>query len=106
MRAGRQGRGGRGGSNRGGGWQSTREAYLEHVLRVRDAGGKEAQRLVERLRLLPSREGSVGRGATCGPDGARAWGGSSASSALGGVQLWRWLAGHERSARKTCSSCP
>eukprot|EP00964_Phaeocystis_antarctica_P029496 scaffold16625_cov49-Phaeocystis_antarctica.AAC.1 len=41
-------------------------AHPEHVLHVLDAGGVEAQRLVERRRLLPSverRAHGVGRGA-------------------------------------------
>eukprot|EP00964_Phaeocystis_antarctica_P127612 scaffold91274_cov63-Phaeocystis_antarctica.AAC.3 len=76
-----------------------RGAHVEHVLHVRDAGRVEAQRLIERPRLLPSREGSIGRGAACGWKDWDACGGSGASSALGGPQLWRWLAGHARSAR-------
>ena len=38
------------------GRQDTRgEAHLKHVAHVRDAGGVEAQRLVERRRILPSK---------------------------------------------------
>ena len=59
------------GPNCGGGWQGTRGAHLEHVLHACDAGRVEAQRLVERPRVLPSREGGVGGGAACGPGGGR-----------------------------------
>ena len=38
------------------------EAYVEHLVHVRDAGGVEAQRLVERRRLLSSRK----EGMRCG----------------------------------------
>jgi hypothetical protein len=46
--------------------RGTREAHLKHVAHGRDAGGVEAQRLVERRRALPRPKGSIGRGATCG----------------------------------------
>eukprot|EP00964_Phaeocystis_antarctica_P065164 scaffold39268_cov62-Phaeocystis_antarctica.AAC.3 len=44
-----------------------RGAHVEHVAHVRDAGCVEAQRLVERRRLLPSRKEGVRCGARCGP---------------------------------------
>ena len=34
-----------------------RGAHVEHLVHVRDAGGIEAQRLVERKRTLPSHKG-------------------------------------------------
>ena len=51
------------------------EAHVEHVAHGRDAGGVQAQRLVEGRRALPSR----GEGMRCGrerckPEGGRAWG--------------------------------
>ena len=49
-----------GGGARGG-------AHPEHVDHVRDAGGVEAQRLVERRRALPSRKGGIRCGPRCGP---------------------------------------
>jgi len=55
-----------GGPNFGGCWQGTRGAHVKHGHHVCDAGGVEAQRLVERHRALPSRKGSIGRGVTCG----------------------------------------
>eukprot|EP00964_Phaeocystis_antarctica_P090254 scaffold57707_cov44-Phaeocystis_antarctica.AAC.1 len=48
------------GSNCGGCWHGTRGAHSEHELHVCDAGGDEAQRLVERIRELPSRKESMG----------------------------------------------
>ena len=51
------------------GWgatQGTRGAHVEHAVHVRDAGGVEAQWLVERRRRLPRVEGRAcraGRGA-------------------------------------------
>eukprot|EP00964_Phaeocystis_antarctica_P058916 scaffold34965_cov68-Phaeocystis_antarctica.AAC.4 len=55
-----------GGPNYRGCWQGTRGAHREHGRHAFDAGGIEAQRLVERRRALPSRKGSIGRGVTCG----------------------------------------
>eukprot|EP00964_Phaeocystis_antarctica_P038779 scaffold22176_cov50-Phaeocystis_antarctica.AAC.4 len=44
-----------------------RGAHPEHPEHVRDAGRVEAQRLVERRRVLPSRKEGVRCGARCGP---------------------------------------
>eukprot|EP00964_Phaeocystis_antarctica_P156657 scaffold126464_cov39-Phaeocystis_antarctica.AAC.1 len=44
-----------------------RGAHLEHPLHGCDAGRVEAQRLVERVRVLPSRKEGVRCGARCGP---------------------------------------
>ena len=41
------------------GGQGTRGAHPEHILHDRDAGGVEAERLVERLRGLPSRNAGM-----------------------------------------------
>ena len=38
------------------GVKGTRGAHVEHVAHVRDLGGVEAERLVERVRVLPSRK--------------------------------------------------
>ena len=48
-------------------------AYRKHVSHVRDARRVEAQRLVERIRPLPSRKEGVRSGARCKP-GQWAWG--------------------------------
>jgi hypothetical protein len=49
------------------GGQGTRGAHDEHAVHVRDLGGVEAQRLVERVRALPSRkEGHAMRGEVAG----------------------------------------
>eukprot|EP00964_Phaeocystis_antarctica_P096640 scaffold62917_cov58-Phaeocystis_antarctica.AAC.4 len=47
-------------------------AYREHVAHVCDAGRVEAQRLVELIRVLPSRKEAIPLGASCGPEGGRA----------------------------------
>ena len=44
------------------GGQGTRRAHLKHPGHVRDAGRVEAQRLVERRRVLPSQKGGMRRG--------------------------------------------
>ena len=52
--------------------QRTRGAHPKHVYRVSDTGRVNAQRLVERRRVLPSNKGeSIGGGATCGQRGGR-----------------------------------
>eukprot|EP00964_Phaeocystis_antarctica_P156153 scaffold125705_cov51-Phaeocystis_antarctica.AAC.2 len=67
----------------GWGLQGTRGAHVEHAAEHRDAGRVEAQRLVERHRVLPSRKEGMRRGARCGPGGDRAWGGGGASGMHG-----------------------
>jgi len=63
------------GPTQGLGAKGTRGAHLEHAVHVRDAGGVEAQRLVEGRRELPSRrEGMRCGGERCEPEGGRAWG--------------------------------
>ena len=52
---------------RAGGGQGTRGAHGEHLAHVRDLGRVEAERLVERLRALPSREAGMRRGKRCRP---------------------------------------
>eukprot|EP00964_Phaeocystis_antarctica_P079954 scaffold49868_cov57-Phaeocystis_antarctica.AAC.7 len=61
----------------------TRGAHPKHVCHGGDAGRVEAQRLVERCRTLPSRKGSIGRGATCRPEG----GGCGAAAARAARRL-------------------
>ena len=68
----------------------------EHVGHGCDAGGVEAQRLVERIRVLPSRRGGIRCGARGGPGGERAWREDGASDMhTGRVQL-KWHAYAER----------
>jgi hypothetical protein len=96
------------GPTQGLGAKGTRRAHVEHVAHVCDAGGVEAQRLVEGRRVLPSRrEGMRCGGERCEPGGGRACGVVAAhkrhargwpDSRLGGQ-------GHARSARRTCRSC-
>eukprot|EP00964_Phaeocystis_antarctica_P061808 scaffold36956_cov62-Phaeocystis_antarctica.AAC.6 len=74
-----------GGPNYVGCCQGTRGAHVKHVLHARYAGRVEAQGLVERRRVLPSRKESIGRGETCGLEGGSAWSsGGGAGSVQGG----------------------
>jgi len=74
-----RGAGGLDGSRKHGGgiqmevWAGT-EPHLKHVLHARDAGGVEAQRLVECLRVLPSAKAGMGSGRYAAPGDGRAWG--------------------------------
>ena len=63
--------------------QGTRGAHGEHVAHVCDLGHVEAERLVERRRLLPSRRAGMRCGKRCGPGGVRALGGGDASGMNG-----------------------
>ena len=45
----------------------TRGAHGEHAVRVRDLGHVEAEPLIERRRLLPSRRAGMRCGKRCGP---------------------------------------
>ena len=47
------------GPTQGCGNQGTRGAHCEHVVHGRDLGRVEAERLVERLRVLPSRKAGM-----------------------------------------------
>ena len=65
--------------------QGTRGAHVEHGLHVRDLGGVKAQRLVEGIRVLPSRrEGHMRYGARCGPGGGTGREAASAQAACTG----------------------
>jgi len=95
------------GPTQGLGAKGTRGAHSEHVAHGRDAGGVQAQRLVEGRRVLPSRRGGhaimrggevrAGRreGLWCGGGTQEACTGRRPGSRLGGQ-------GHARSARRTC----
>ena len=56
----------------------TRGAHREHAAHVRDLGRVEAERLVERRRVLPSRKAGKRCGKRYDPGGARALGGGDA----------------------------
>ena len=80
-------------------------AHPEHVLHVRDAGGVEAQRLVERRRVLPRVERRA-----CGAErgAGRVAGGSGqprCTERAGEGSTADWGQGTGRSARGTCTSC-
>jgi len=79
-----------------------RGAHVEHAAHVRDAGRIEAQRLVERRRVLPSRKAGVRCGARCGPGCGRIWAGGSARAACTargpGCEGW---AGYRACAERT-----
>ena len=87
-----------------------RRAYLEHAVHGREAGGVEAQRLVEGRRVLPSRR----EGMRCWeerwePRGGRAcagvWWRHDKRHARGkGPAQGLGANGHARSARRTCSA--
>eukprot|EP00964_Phaeocystis_antarctica_P061806 scaffold36956_cov62-Phaeocystis_antarctica.AAC.4 len=74
-----------GGPNYVGCWQGTRGAHVKHSVHVCDAGRVEAQRLVERPRVLPSREGSIGRRATCGRGDGSVWRSGGGASRVQGM---------------------
>ena len=101
----------RGGPNCGGCCQGTRGAHLKHVLHGCDAGGVEAQRLIEGRRVLPSRKRRIGRGATCtcGPGGGSVWrSGGSAKSVQGGTNCGSCWQGtrraHVKHVRHACDA--
>ena len=92
------------GPTQGCGGQGTRGAHKEHAVHVRDLGRVEAERLVERRRVLPSRKGGMQRGERCGPGGVRALGGGGAIGTHGaGPNSRLWEPGHAGSAPGTCA---
>ena len=60
------------------GGQGTRGAHVEHAVHVRDLGRVEAERLVKRVRALPSQRVGMQCGKRCGPGGVRVLGGGDA----------------------------
>ena len=62
------------GPTQGWGGQGTRGAHVEHDFHIRDLGRVEAERLVERRRVLPRPKEGTRCGAKCGPAGGRACG--------------------------------
>ena len=78
------------GPTQGCGGQGTRGAHVEHVAHVRDLGRVEAERLVERPRVLPSRKAGMRCRKRCGPGGVRALGGSDAGGMHGEGQTQGW----------------
>ena len=89
------------------GGQGTRRAHIEHVVHGRDLGRVEAERLVERPRVLPSRKARACNtgGDTAREAGALGGGGDSGVHGEGPTQKAVGL-GHARSARRTCRPCP
>ena len=80
-------------------------AHIEHVAHARDAGGVEAQRLVERIRILPRverRAYGAGRGS-----GREAGGGGRprCTQRAGEGSTAGWEQGMGKSARRTWRTC-
>ena len=69
------------------GGQGTRGAHSKHVPCCGDLGHVQAQRLVERIRTLPSQKAGMRCGTRCGPGGGQVWGGSDARSVQGRARL-------------------
>jgi hypothetical protein len=86
------------------GGQGTRRAHLEHGAHGRDLGGVKAQRLVEGVRVLPSRREGMRCGARCGSGGGRAWGSGGASGMDGKAPESR-LGGRARAGRTDNMPC-
>jgi hypothetical protein len=92
-----------------GGQGHARRAHQEHGLHGRDAGGVEAQRLVEDRRALPSRRegmrcGAAGRGGSREAGGPVVWWRHDKRHARGWPDVRPGGQGHARSARRTCRS--
>ena len=83
------------------GGQGTRRAHPEHGVHGSDLGRVEGQRLVERIRLLPSQKEGIRSSARCGPGDVGAWGGGDATGMHGEGPTQGWGAGHAWSARRT-----
>ena len=78
----------RAGESPTGDWgQGTRGADQKHALHGCDFGRVETQRLVERVRVLPSRKAKDTKQAACGLGGGRVWGGGSACSVQARARL-------------------
>ena len=78
---------------------------MEHVVHISDLGRVEAERLVELVRLLPSRKAGVRCGKPYGPGGAGALSGGSASGVHGEgrlKRLWGLRARAERTLNMDC----
>jgi hypothetical protein len=85
------------GSARG---QGTRGAHVEHVAHARDLGGVKAQRLVEGVRVLPSRRGGGAMRGECEPREAGGRGAVAAQAAsTGKARLKAWEGRRARAER-------
>eukprot|EP00964_Phaeocystis_antarctica_P136319 scaffold100747_cov54-Phaeocystis_antarctica.AAC.1 len=89
------------------GQKAQAEAHIEHGGHVCDAGGVEAQRLVESSRILPSPKGAPDKGRHAWPrDGTDREGRISSAR---GVRVWPgsgvWAGGVGGSAHGTWRSC-
>ena len=70
------------------GGQGTRGAHVEHAHHGRDLGRVEAERLVERVRALPSRKAGMRCEKRCGPGGVRAlWVAATQSACTGRARV-------------------
>ena len=100
--SGSMGRGGGGVQSRGAGRGHARGAHVKHVVHGRDAGRVKAQRLVERLRILPSGKREHGkRGRHAEPQGWEGVGTAAAAQAAcrEGASCGGSLAGGTRGKR-------
>eukprot|EP00964_Phaeocystis_antarctica_P027387 scaffold15452_cov29-Phaeocystis_antarctica.AAC.1 len=84
--------------------RGTRGAHIKHPAHGCDFGRVEAQRLVERRRLLPSRKERIRGGRHAGREAARAWGGRGTRNVQARARMGIGGAGHARSAHKTFAS--
>ena len=75
-------------------------AHPEHPAHVRETGGVEAQRLVERRRALPSQKAGMRCEKRCGPGGVRALGGGDAIG-MHGEGPTQGCGGHRARAERT-----
>ena len=78
------------------GGRARAEAHIEHGVHVRDAGGVEAEWLVERIRSLPSGKGTYREGEVPWVYGEVVGQCVWANAACRREPNWRWEAGHAR----------
>eukprot|EP00964_Phaeocystis_antarctica_P069685 scaffold42367_cov61-Phaeocystis_antarctica.AAC.5 len=82
-----------------------RRGHLEHGGHRGDAGRIEAQRLVERPCVLPSRNEGIRCGVRCCGPADRRWRATATQGACRGESDCRSGTDHTRSVPRTCSSC-
>ena len=87
------------GPTQGLGGQGTRGAHVEHAAHGRDLGRVEAERLVERRRVLPSRKAGMRRGKRYGPGGVRALGVAATQVACTGRDRLKAVGARARAER-------
>ena len=79
-----------------------RGAHLKHVRHVSDAGRVEAQRLVERIRVLPSPKRGMLRGRQAGQETGGRGGGGLVTCSMGPTGERVAWAGVERTSNMRC----